>query len=82
MEGLLMVDIGAAIMLLIKKYTDAHGLIMKEKVVECILGANGIAVQIAGMTSMSLLLAPTLEVDLANDTVCFGNFYQGDLGCI
>ena len=30
---------------------------------------------------MSLLLAPTLEVDMANIAICLGDFYQGLLGC-
>ena len=34
-----------------------------------------------GMMSMSLLLVLTLEMDMANVTVCLGNFYQGLLGC-
>ena len=33
------------------------------------------------MTSMTLLLAPTLEIDVSNVTICLGNFYQGLLGC-
>ena len=36
-----MVDTGAAITLLMKKWADAHGLTMKEKAAEYILGANG-----------------------------------------
>ena len=49
-----------------KKWADAHSLTVKEKVGEYILGANGTAVRIVGMTSMTLLLAPTLEIDVAN----------------
>ena len=30
---------------------------------------------------MTLLLAPTLEVDVSNVAVCLGDFYQGLLGC-
>ena len=33
------------------------------------------------MTTMTLLLAPTLELDVANVAVCLGNFYQELLGC-
>ena len=54
---------------------------MKEKVAEYISGANGTAVKIVGTTSMTLLLVPTLEIDVANVTICLGNFYQGLLGC-
>ena len=76
-----MVDMGVAITLLMKKWADAHELTMKEKVAKYISGANGIAVKIVGMTSMTLLLAPTLEIDVANVAICSGNFYQGLLGC-
>ena len=75
-----MVDTGAAITLLTKKWVDAHGLPMREKVAEYISGANGTVVKIVGMTSMTLLLAPTLEIDVSNVAVCSGNFYQGLLG--
>ena len=39
------------------------------------------AVKIVGMISITLLLAPTLELDVANVAICLGNFYQGLLGC-
>ena len=77
-----MVDTGAAITLLMKKWVDAHGLTVKEKAAESILGTNGTVVKIVGMTSMTLLLAPTLEIDVSNVAICLGNFYQGLLGCI
>ena len=54
-----MVDTGAAITLLIKKWADAHGLTMKEKAAEYILSTNGTVFKIVGTTSMTLLLAPT-----------------------
>ena len=76
-----MVDTGAAITLLTKKWADAHGLPMKEKVAEYISGTNGTAVKIIGTTSMTLLLAPTLEIDVSNVAVCSGDFHQGLLGC-
>ena len=77
----MMVDMGVAITLLTRKWADAHGLTMKEKVAEYILGTNGMAVQIVGTTSMTLLLAPTLDLDMADIAICSGNFYQGLLGC-
>ena len=76
-----MVDTGAAITLLTKKWADAHDLTVKEKAAEYISGANGMVVKIVGKTSMTLLLAPTLEIDVANVAVCSGNFYQGLLRC-
>ena len=69
-----MVDMGMAITLLMKKWADAHGLTIKEKVAEYISGTNGTVVKIIGMTSMTLLLAPTLEIDVANIAICLGNF--------
>ena len=49
-----MVDTGAAITLLTKKWVDTHGLPVKEKAAEYISGANRTAVKIIGMTSMTL----------------------------
>ena len=60
---------------------DAHGLAIKEKVAEYILGANGMFLKMVGMTSMTLLLAPILELDMSNIAICSGNFYQGLLRC-
>ena len=77
----MMVDMGAAITLVMKNWADAHGLTMKEKAAEYISGANGMAVKIVGMTSMTILLAPTLELDVVNVTISLGDFYQGLLGC-
>ena len=76
-----MVNMGVAITLLMKKWADAHRLTMKEKVAEYISGTNGAAVKIIGTTSMTLLLVPTLEIDVANVAICLGYFYQGLLGC-
>ena len=71
----MMVDIGVAITLLMKKWADTHGLTMKEKAAEYILGTNSTVVKIVGTTSMTLLLVPTLELDVANVAVCLGDFY-------
>ena len=51
------------------------GLTVKEKAAKYISGTNGTAVKIVGTTSMTLLLAPTLELDMANVAVFLGNFY-------
>ena len=77
----MMVDTGAAITLLTKKWADAHSLTMKENVADYILGANGMAVKIMGTTSMTLPLAPTLKLDVANIAICLGYFYQSLLRC-
>ena len=80
-QGLMMVKTGVAITLLTKKWVDAHGQAIKEKVVKYISGANGTSIKIVGTTSMTLLLAPMLELDVSNFTICSGDFYQGLLGC-
>ena len=75
-----MINMGVAITLLMNKWVDSHGLTMKEKASNYISGANGTFIRIVGMASMTLLLVPTLELDVSNVTVCSGNFYQGLLG--
>ena len=77
----MMVDMGVAITLLMKTWVDAHGLGVKEKAAKYILGTNGTSVKIVGITSMTILLAPTLDLDVSNIAICSGNFYQGLLGC-
>ena len=76
-----MVDTGAAITLLMKKWAYAHGLTVKEKAAEYILGTNGTAFKIVCTTSITLLLVPTLELNVANIAACSGDLYQGLLGC-
>ena len=76
-----MVDTGAAITLLTKKWVDAHGLTVKEKAAEYIWGTNGTTVKIIGTTSITLLLVPTLKIDVAIVAISSSNFYQGLLGC-
>ena len=49
-----MVDTGAAITLLTKKWVDAHGLPVREKAAEYIWGTNGTVVKIIGTTCMTL----------------------------
>ena len=80
MQGLMMVEMGVAITLLMKIWVDKHGLTIKEKVSLNILGINSMPVKTIGTTSMSLLLAPTLEVDMANIAVYLGKSYQRLLG--
>ena len=68
----MIVDTGVAITLLMKNWVDAQGLTMKEKAAKYILGANSTSIRIVGMTSMTLLLVPTLELDMANIAICPG----------
>ena len=44
MQGFMMIDMGAAITLPMKKWANAHGLTVKKKVAKYISGANGTTV--------------------------------------
>ena len=69
-----MVDMGVAIILLMKKWVDTHGLTMNHNVSEYTSGMNGMPVYIVCTTSMYILLTPTLEIDVANVTIYSGDF--------
>ena len=77
----MMFDMGAAITIPMKKWVDANGLAIKEKVAEYILGANGTSVKIVGTSNITLLLGPMLELDMSSVAIFLGDFYQGLLGC-
>ena len=81
MLGLMIVNTSVGIMQLTKKWADSHGLTMKKKAFEYIFGMNGITTQILGTTGISMLLTPTLEVDVANVALILGDLYQGLSGC-
>ena len=76
-----MVKTRVATTLLMKKWVDAHFLAFKEKAAKYILGTNGTSIKIVGTTNMTLLLVPTLELDVYSVAVSLGDFYQGLLGC-
>ena len=65
-----MVDTGATITLLIKKWVNDHGLVIKEKLAEYISGKNGTSIRIVGTTSRTFLLVPTLGLDVFNVAIC------------
>ena len=67
-----MVNTEVATTLLMEKWVDAQGLPIKKKVANYISSANSTSVKIVGMTSMTLLLVPTLELDVSNVTIFFG----------
>ena len=71
----MMVNMGAATTLLMKKWVDMYDLLVKEKAAEYISGANGTSVRIVGMTSITFLLMPTLEMDMVNIAICLCDFY-------
>ena len=68
-------------MLLMKKWVDMHSWIIKDKGSEYVSSVNGIAALIVGPTSMTVLLVPTLELNIDNVIEFSGNFYQGLLEC-
>ena len=70
-----MVDMGMDITLLMKKWADAQCVTVKEKVAKYISGTNRMVVKIVCTISMTLLLVPTLKLDLVNVAICLGNFY-------
>ncbi len=79
--GHMMVDTGAAVTLVTKRWAEAHGLKVSPTSGVAIKGAAGHAVEVVGTTSFTVQLAPTLEVDVAGVTVSAGDFYQALLGC-
>ena len=74
-KGTMMVDTGAAVTLVTKAWADAHGLKVSPPSGIAIRGAAGHSVEVVGTTSMTIQLAPTLEVDVANVTISAGEFY-------
>ena len=79
-KGTMMVDTGASITLVMKKWAETHGLRISEAEGISIIGANRTPVQMVGKCSATIQLSPTLEVDLADINVSTGDFYQGLLG--
>ena len=60
---------------------DAHGLTIREKASKFILGTNNIMEKNVGMSSMSLLLAPNLEVDVSPYTWATSTIGCWDMMC-
>ena len=80
-KGSVMIDTGAAVTLVTKCWAEAHGLKVTPPSGVNIRGAAGMAVEVVGLTSMTMQLSPTLEVDVTNVLVSAGEFYQALLGC-
>jgi len=77
----MMIDTGASMTLVTAGWAQAHGLKVTPKPGLMVRGANGQNLKMLGVTSCTLQLAPTLEVDVADVAVCDGTFYQGLMGC-
>ena len=79
-RGTMMVDTGASISLVTRKWAEAHGLSVTPVSGISISGANGNPVETVGTCAMTLQLAPTLELDVAEVNVSTGDFYQALIG--
>jgi hypothetical protein len=71
----MMVDSGAAITMITKKWAETHKLRISPSTNVNIKGAAGNNVGIIGTTAFSVQLSPTLEMDLAEVLVSEGDFY-------
>ena len=69
-KGNAMIDTGAAITLLTKKWADTHELKITPKDNKKVTGASGSPVVMLGVTSFTMRLSPTLEIDVADVGVC------------
>ena len=72
----MMVDTGASITLVMRKWAEAHGLSVMPVTSISISGANSNPVETVGTCSMMLQLSPTLELDVSKVNVLSGDFYQ------
>lgn len=79
-HGHAMIDTGAAVTLVSRKWAEAHGLPITPTSGVQIVGAGGSPVQVVGTTSMAVRLTRSLEVDVSNVTVSEGKTYQALFG--
>ena len=70
-----MVDTGASITLVTRKWAETHGLTVIPASGISITGANGTPVGMVGTCSMTVQLSPTLELDVGDVNVSSGDFY-------
>ena len=71
----MMVDTGASITLVTRKWAETHGLTVVPASGISITGANGTPVDMVGTCSMTVQLSPTLELDVGDVNVSSGDFY-------
>ena len=74
-KGAMMVDTGASITLVTRKWAETHGLMITLASGISITGTNGTPVDMVGTCSMTVQLSPTLELDIGDINVSSGNFY-------
>ena len=74
-KGAMMVDTGASITLVTRKWAETHGLSITPVLGISITGANGAPVDMIGTCSMMVQLSLTLELDFGDVNVSSGDFY-------
>ena len=70
-----MVDTGASITLVTRKWAETHGLIITLVSGISITSTNGAPVDMIGTCSMMVQLSPMLELDIGDVNVSTGDFY-------
>ena len=76
-----MVDTGASITLVTRRWAETYGLMIKPVSGISITGANGAPVDMVGTCSMMIQLLPTLELDVGDINVSSRHFYQALICC-
>ncbi len=79
-KGHMMVDTGAAVTIVTEKWAAAHGLRVTPGKKINIRGAGGAEVETLGVTTFTVQVSPTLELDLSEVVVSVGDFYQALIG--
>ena len=74
-KGAMMVDTGASITIVTRKWAETHGLMITLVSGISITGANGAPVDMVGTCTMMVQLLPMLELDVGNVNVSSGDFY-------
>ena len=74
-KGAMMVDTGASITLVTRKWAETHGLKITPVSGISITGANGAPVDMIGTCSMTVQLSPTLELDVGDVNMSSSDFY-------
>ena len=74
-KGAMMMDTGASITLVTRKWVETHGLTITPVSGISIISANSAPVDMVGMCSMMVQLLPMLELDIGDVNMSSGNFY-------
>ena len=74
-KGAMMVDTGASITLVTRKWAETHGLTIMPVSGISTTGANGAPVDMVETCSMMVQLLPMLELDIGDVKVSSGDFF-------